>query len=359
MDARGYTLTRTVSGFLRTAFCTVTILAAGSCNSDNPSPVDPDGDVGLAVEASVARLSITQYKAAVFSLSMFGDRTQGTQGNRDALDWLEAELESYGYTNVERHAYTYQGQPRENIYATLVGKTIPGEMYIVSAHMDGRGGGQAADDDASGCAVILELARVLASSDFESERSVRFIFWNNEETGLNGSAAYAQSRAPLRGIENPVGSGHYPEPQWLGVIQHDMMMFDHGMPPGVGLPPSAVQSPNADIDVEYQATSTMAGASQALAQKLGAANVLHAADYPAEISGDMNNTDSKSFQNLTASISLRESRRIAEIGNGANPNWHKASDLYATYSDLDFLLGFNSAQTTLGAIGQLIGLRIK
>src|SRR5207249_1217431 len=96
-------------------------------------------------------------------------------------------------------------------------------MYIVSAHMDGGGGGEAADDDASGCAVVLELARVLAMPDVRTNRSVRFIFWNNEEFGMDGSGTYVSERAPLQGTAT--------EPRWLGIIQHDMMMFDHGMPP--------------------------------------------------------------------------------------------------------------------------------
>jgi hypothetical protein len=49
------------------------------------------------------------------------------------------------------------------------------KMYIVSAHMDGRGGGEAADDDASGCAVVLELARVLGMPDVRTNRSVRIV----------------------------------------------------------------------------------------------------------------------------------------------------------------------------------------
>ena len=121
---------------------------------------------------------------------------------------------------------------------------MPGEMYIVSAHMDGRGGGEAADDDGSGCAVVLELARVLGMPDVQTNRSVRFIFWNNEEFGMDGSGTYAVERAPFQGTAA--------EPKWLGVIQHDMMMFDHGMPPG------PKQSPNADINIEYQRNSRMA-----------------------------------------------------------------------------------------------------
>jgi hypothetical protein len=319
-----------------------------SCSSGT----DPqDQDVGAA-DAAIARLDLELFKEAISGLTLFGDRLQGTQRNRDALDWLEAELTGYGYSNVLRHDYLYQGSPRQSIYATKIGTVAPHQMYIVSAHMDGRGGGEAADDDASGCALVLELARVLASPDFETDVSVRFIFWNNEESGLNGSAAYVQERAPQRGIESPPGSGLYPEPLWLGVIQHDMIMFDHGLPPG------ADQVTGADIDVEYQASSVEAAASQALGAALVAANSRHGIVFPAELSSNMNNTDSRSFQNHAASVSVRENRRVAEIGQGANPHWHQATDLYSTYGNADFLLGFSAARTTLGAIAQLSGLRL-
>ena len=49
-----------------------------------------------------------------------------------------------------------------SIYATKVGTRFPDQMYIVSAHLDGRGGGGAANDDASGCSLVLEAARALA-----------------------------------------------------------------------------------------------------------------------------------------------------------------------------------------------------
>ena len=65
-------------------------------------------------------------------------------------------------------------EPREEVYATKIGSTNPGEMYIVSAHMDGRGGGEAANDDGSGTALVMEIARALASSEVESDVSIRF-----------------------------------------------------------------------------------------------------------------------------------------------------------------------------------------
>jgi Zn-dependent M28 family amino/carboxypeptidase len=233
--------------------------------------------------------------------------------------------------------------PLENVYATKVGATTPGEMYIVSAHMDGRGGGEAADDDGSGCAVVLELARVLGMPDVRTNRSVRFIFWNNEEFGMDGSGTYATERAPLQGTAA--------EPKWLGIIQHDMMMYDHGMPPG------PKQSSNADINIEYQQSSEMAADSAKLAAALQTSNKTYA-KYPATIGSNMAGTDSIRFQDLVAAVSVRENERITGIIRGSNPNHHQPTDKYESYAEEDFRFGFNAAQTTLGALGQLAGITL-
>jgi hypothetical protein len=80
----------------------------------------------------------------------------------------------------------------------------------------------------------MELARIFSMPDVQTERSIRFVLWNNEETGLNGARAYVEQRAGLQGKEDPPGSGRYPEPKWLAMIQHDMMLWDHGMPAPTG-----------------------------------------------------------------------------------------------------------------------------
>ena len=312
------------------------ILGAGLAQTPT-SPADP-------VRSLVGRLQLAEYKAHIKGLTQFGDRMQGTQRNRDAIDWLEKELRSYGYTNVVRQQFMSASGPLENIYATKVGATIPGEMYIVSAHMDGRGGGEAADDDGSGCSLVLELARVLGRPGVQTERSVRFAFWNNEEFGMDGSGTYARERAPLQGTAS--------EPKWLGVIQHDMMMYDHGMPPGPN------QSPNADIDIEYQANSDKAADSQKLAAALLEANRSYAENYRATVGTNMAGTDSIRFQDLVASVSVRENERVKEIVQRSNPNHHEPTDRYDTYKEEDFRFGFNSAQTTMGALARLIGARV-
>jgi Peptidase family M28 len=312
------------------------ILAATLAQTSTPA--DP-------ARVLVARLQLDQYKAHIKGLTQFGDRMQGTQRNRDAIAWLEKELQSYGYTNVVRQRFMSASGPLENVYATKVGTSLPGEMYIVSAHMDGRGGGEAADDDGSGCAVVLELARVLGRPDVQSERSVRFIFWNNEEFGMDGSGTYALERSPLQGSPS--------EPKWLGIIQHDMMMYDHGMPPGPN------QSPNADIDIEYQMNSSKAEDSAKLAAALLDANRTYAENYRATVGTNMAGTDSIRFQDLVASVSVRENERVKEIVQRSNPNHHEPTDRYDTYKEEDFRFGFNSAQTTMGAIARLAGARVR
>ena len=303
-------------------------------------------EAGAGARAAVTSLDFDRFKDNIRVLSDFGDRTQGAPSNIAAGQWLETQLKAAGYA-VQRHRFTYNGQPRDSIYVTKVGTRFPDQMYIVSAHMDGRGGGGAANDDASGCSLVLEAARALAG--MQTAVSVRFIFWNNEETGLNGSTAYVSQRLSQQGIESPPGSGNYPEPRWLGMIQHDQILFDHG------LPPQPNQIPNADIDVEYQASSTYATQSQQLANALRAGNQTYSVRYPAQVGSNMNYTDSVPFQNYTATVSVRDNQRVAEIGNGSNPHWHQPSDLYTAFSEDDFQLGFNAVQMTLGTVAELAG----
>jgi len=369
------------------------------------------------VRVLVGRLDLEKYKATIKSLTEFGDRRQGTDRNRAAVDWIERQLKSFG-CNTARIKYEYnapepqfrlksrapipvasgeirpgsggarirgiavptgvndipEAQPdaklrelnsqpaapgvREQVYCTKIGSTRPGEMYIVGAHMDGIGWGEAADDDASGTALVMELARVLSSPDVRTERSIRFALWNNEETGLNGARAYVAQRAALQGIEDPPGSGRYPEPVWLGMVQHDMVLFDHGMPRADGTL-SPEQRPEADVNIEYQSTSKLADQAMKLALFFRDANEKYATDYPAAVGHHMSNTDSTPFMDLAPAISVRENERGMQIGAGWNPHWHQPTDRYSTYSDKDFRLGLNAAQTTLAAIAQLAGAALK
>lgn len=246
---------------------------------------------------------------------------------------------------------------RQEVYCTKIGSTRPDEMYIIGAHMDGHGVNEAVNDNGSGTALVIELARVFNASDVQTERSIRFALWNNEETGLNGSRAYVEQRQRLQGIESPAGSGNYPEPKWLGMIQHDMMLWDHGAPRADGTV-SRDQRSEADVNIEFQSSSDLADESMRLAFVFKAAADTYNSDYPATVGPHMTNTDSTSFMNIVPSISLRENERGAHTGAGWNPTWHTPLDVWTTFTDEDFRLGLNAAQTTLSAVAQLAGATV-
>jgi len=142
------------------------------------------------------------------------------------------------------------------------------------------------------------------------------------------------------------------------MIQHDMMMFDHGMP----LPDGTMrkeQRPEADVNIEFQSTAKLAGEAQTLAWIWHRANERYATDYPAKVGNHMTNTDSTPFMDVVPAISVRENERGTEIGSGWDPQWHQPTDLYTTYTDQDFRLGLNAAQTSLGAVADLTGARLR
>ena len=393
---------------------TLSVLGAAVFLATHASPTAA-ADVAAAspqsdpVSILVGRLDLQRYKEIIKALTQFGDRREGTARNRAAIDWIEARLKHDGCVNTERLHYLFSpadkprpsGPPRgpgpeaaagggryrgargptgvntdpmrqpdaklralntepsapgarEEVYCTKLGSSHPEEMYLVGAHMDGHGWGEAANDDGSGTALVMEIARILSSSDVKTERSIRFILWNNEETGLDGSYAYVAQRASLQGIESPPGSGRYPEPKWLGMVQHDMVLFDHGMPRAdATVAPS--QRPEADINVEFQSQAKQAEGAQRLAWAFFRANEAYASDYPVSIGPHMTNTDSTPFMDLVPAISVRENERGTQIGAGWDPHWHQPTDLYATFGEADFRLGLNAAQTTLGAIARLAG----
>jgi peptidase M28-like protein len=392
--------------------------AQGGATSQSAAATDTAYD---PVQALVNRLDLEKYKNTIKGLAQFGDRRQGTKRNRDAVDWIEAQLKRYGCQNVERITYRYEPAPatgrggrgrppvtspngrgyagngpggsrifsdmrergvnndslaqpdpkirainmepstpgeRQEVICMKVGTKYPNEMYIIGGHMDGIGWGQAVNDDASGSAIVMELARIFSMPDVQTERSIRFALWNNEETGLNGARAYVEQRAPMQGKEVPAGSGKFPEPKWLAMIQHDMMMVDHGPPAADGkLAPE--QRPGADINIEFASTSKFADEAMKLAFFWRAANEKYATHYPAAVGPHMTNTDSDPFKDLVPALSLRENERGSQIGGNWDPTHHQPTDVLTTFTDKDFMLGLTSAQTTLGALGKLTGATVR
>lgn len=113
-------------------------------------------------------------------------------------DLLVRALESYGY-EVRREPIPWPAPTSSagwsNIIAEIRGNESPGEVILVCAHFDAVAGSPGADDNASGVAGVLEIARRLAEPSFRAStaRTVRFALFNLEEIGLVGSRHHAQA----------------------------------------------------------------------------------------------------------------------------------------------------------------------
>ena len=318
--------------------------------SGNPAPTQS------VAQTIVDRLDINRFKSDIQTLSNYGDRCRMSgcapyMSFLNAQNWAEQQLSTMGYA-PRKHNFTFNGFNGSNLYATKVGTVHPDRMYIISAHLDGRGNGGAADDDGSGVALVLEAARVFAAPDVQTDMSIRFILWDNEESGLYGANAYVNDRRSVQGMEDPPGSGQFPEPTWLGIVQHDMILYDHGV--GTAGPD---QSPYADLDVEWRAGTDNAIQSMNLAQFWRLRNGTYSTQYPANSADFSTNTDDTPFRNYTASISVRENRRSLS-NEWINPYYHQTTDVYTSYLESDFILGFNAIQATVGLIAEFAGANV-
>jgi len=102
--------------------------------------------------------------------------------------FVEKEFESYGL-HVESDFFFYGRKSFRNIVARLRGQP-GGPLVILGAHIDAVEGSPGADDNGSGVAVLLEAARLLASSRLRSR--VLFCAFNLEELNMIGSTAFAR-----------------------------------------------------------------------------------------------------------------------------------------------------------------------
>jgi len=172
----------------------------------------PDAEL----RAILAEVDEGNVRAIVETLVSFGTRhTLSSQddpkrGIGAARDWIYSELRRYaarsqGRMTVEKQSYVQQPASRipvpttiTNVLATLKGSEGSKRTYVVSGHYDSRvtdvmnstADAPGADDDASGVAAVLELARVLATHPIEA--TIVFAAVAGEEQGLYGSTHMAQ-----------------------------------------------------------------------------------------------------------------------------------------------------------------------
>ncbi|SRR6266702_1940266 len=219
---RGTTTRRTLlsASFVTAGVAASTPLAAGPAAADPPGsgpgrpvrPQAPDRELRqLLREIDQNRIEATVQRLAAFGTRhTLSSQTDPVRGIGAARDWLLAQFQavagtSGGRMTVEAQSFVQPVSPRipapttiTNIVATLHGQSAPNRTYVISGHYDSRvtdvmnftSDAPGADDDASGVAVALELARLFATRP--TEATIIFTAVAGEEQGLYGSAFQAK-----------------------------------------------------------------------------------------------------------------------------------------------------------------------
>ena len=125
-----------------------------------------------------------------------GERHDGNRKGYDAAaEYVQKQLEQYGFS-VESQPYTARGRSYRNLEVVIPGQKAPNEIIVVGAHYDAVEGTPGADDNASGTACLLEIARLLR--DKKLDRTIKLVAFANEEppfffTDDMGSRRYAMA----------------------------------------------------------------------------------------------------------------------------------------------------------------------
>ncbi len=135
-------------------------------------------DYSSLIHSMVSRDSYLGY---VQKITENGSRVVGSDANLYAIDWIISELEDVSDGRIETEVIgSYQ-----SVVGRLPGYQGEGPAMLVGGHFDSVAGAPGANDDGSGVATAMELARVM--SQFEWPLDIYFGFWNAEEIGLHGS----------------------------------------------------------------------------------------------------------------------------------------------------------------------------
>jgi hypothetical protein len=212
------------SGSSRRAFLSASAVTAaavpfltltGTARAAATSPVSPNQNPDPELRHLIGQLDEGRIKATIQKLVSFGTRhtassqTDPARGIGAATSWVFGQMQGFaaasgGKMTVQQQTFTQGVSPNipiptqiTNVIATLQGTATPQRYYVVTGHLDSRvsdvlnftDDAPGADDDGSGVAVVLELARVFATHQFPG--TLVFATVAGEEQGLYGSTFMA------------------------------------------------------------------------------------------------------------------------------------------------------------------------
>jgi hypothetical protein len=241
-----------------------------------------------------------------------GDNRGGEGASHNpAMTNILNELIRFGL-QTQLEPFTYNETTWYNVVSVLPGKTArSNEVYLVSAHYDSVDN-PGADDDGSGVAALLEVARILATNSFEA--TLVFAAFGQEETGLYGSKAYVDAH----------GSSNI-----RGMISLDMIAFSGG-------------TNVVDLCGNSNSMALILAISNAVATYSGGLTPVYG--------GPEENADIYSFEAVgTPSCLMFE--------GGKNQYYHSAQDSVDTAGYIDYLYATRITRSALGFLATQAGLQ--
>jgi Zn-dependent M28 family amino/carboxypeptidase len=260
------------------------------------------------VAALVELVSTIRLRATVDSLAALSTRHTNSAHIGTAADLVASAFQASGCPSVIKVPWAQGGLSGTDVVCTKPAASGPGDVIVVCAHYDSRmqvlsdatSAAPGADDNASGVAALVEIARLTVALPLDA--TVKFVAFSGEEQGLLGSTAFAQAEHAA------------------GVVVRLLINLDM-----IGYPP-----PDGSVTVERDIGN---GHASNDAASLAHANAMAqaAADFttlPVKL-GPIYGSDYMPFEALGDVV-------IGAYEGTGNPNYHNTSDTAATVDD-DYL----------------------
>lgn len=295
------------------------------------------------VQSIVNRVDSQRLESNLTFIAGNRHKDDGLAHLNEVKDSIEMRFSANGLA-TRRHGFSFQGYDAHNIIGHQSGLKSADTTYIIDAHFDGVKGSPGADDNGSGVAGMLEAARILSNYNFD--HTIKFIGFDQEETGFVGSEEYVATQ-----ISNETHIG--------GVFNYEMIGYTSEEKDSQELPQGfQLIYPNVYSEVEAdsfrgdfianvanaESEGLMATYDSAATWYVPGLDVISIGNTPAVpgMPSDLRRSDHKSFWD-SGHVALM----LTNTANFRNPNYHQPTD---TVGSIDYTFMSNVVKATIGAI---------
>ncbi|MGD0115078.1 MAG: M28 family peptidase [Dehalococcoidia bacterium] len=288
---------------------------------------------GAVAEPAQAQDGITAESMGARIAQLEGDRyALGTDAERTKLgedaEYIQNQMGAFGL-NVQEDPVTYSGETFPNVIGALPGTACPEASIIVGAHYDAGEGATGADDNASGVAAVLEIARLLSTQSFQP--SIQFVGFSFEEDGLIGSKQMARE----------AGTAHA---RIAGVVVLDMIAYTCDEP-GCQTYPAGYSGPDVGNFVSVTGNTVSAPLLQTFTEASASAVPslpVSSLEVPGNGDHDTRGSDHSPFWDWGY-----QALAVDDTADFRNPNYHTPAD---TLSTLNLSFAADVTNATLAAV---------